>query len=48
MDWKLLKNVAPWDWPEGTGSALLSTLEDPRADEGDRILAEFHALEERE
>jgi hypothetical protein len=34
-----LKDTPPWDWPEGTGAALLDILRDGQAAESDRILA---------
>ena len=39
MKLKILKDTPPWDWPEGTGAALLAILRDGQAPESDRILA---------
>lgn len=39
MDPKILKDIPPWEWPEGAGKKLLEILSDDRADESDRFLA---------
>lgn len=39
MDLKTLKDIPPWDWPEGTGMVFLEILRNKKADESDRLLA---------
>ena len=39
MDIKILNDIPPWDWPEGTDEVLLGILRDDQADEDDRLLA---------
>ncbi len=39
MDLKILKEMPPWDWPEGAGKMLIEILGDVQADASDRILA---------
>ncbi len=39
MDLRYLNDVAPWDWPENAGEALLSVLDDHAAEVSDRRLA---------
>jgi hypothetical protein len=39
MDLKILKEIPPWDWPEGTSKMFLDILRDNQADETDRLLA---------
>ena len=39
MDVKALKDIPPWDWPEGTGKMFLDILRDGQAAESDRLLA---------
>jgi hypothetical protein len=39
MDLQILKDAAPWDWPEGTGREILRILLDEEAHPSDRILA---------
>ena len=39
MNLKTLKDIPPWDWPEGTGKMLLDILRDDRTTESDRLLA---------
>lgn len=39
MDWKTLKDIPPWDWPEGTARVLLEVLLNRRAADSDRLLA---------
>lgn len=39
MDVKALKDIPPWDWPEGTGKIFLDILRDGQAAETDRLLA---------
>ncbi len=39
MDLKILKDIPPWDWPEGAGKMLLDVLLDEEADESERLLA---------
>jgi hypothetical protein len=39
MDWKSLRDIPPWDWPEGTGAQLLRVIQDAGAAEEDRLLA---------
>ncbi len=39
MDFKTLKETPPWEWPSDAGKTFLRVLRNPRADEGDRLLA---------
>ena len=39
MDLKVLKETAPWEWPQGTDKMLLGILNDNQRDENDRLLA---------
>jgi HEAT repeat protein len=39
MDLKTLQELPPWDWPTGTGKALLDVLRDPAAGAADRLAA---------
>ena len=39
MNVNTLKDIPPWDWPEGTGKQLLDILRDDRATESERLLA---------
>ncbi len=39
MDVKILTNIPPWEWPEGTDKVLLDILRDGRAATSDRLLA---------
>ncbi len=39
MDLRTLKDTPPWDWPEGTGTALLDILRGDRSSESDLLLA---------
>lgn len=39
MDLKTLKDIPPWEWPEGTGEILLEILRDDQAGEEDRLIA---------
>ncbi len=39
MDLRFLNDVAPWDWPEDAGEALLKVIGDHAAEESDRRLA---------
>jgi hypothetical protein len=39
MDLKILRDTAPWDWPETTGPQLLGVLRDAAASAEDRLLA---------
>lgn len=39
MDVKALRDVPPWDWPEGAGQMFLDMLRDGQAAESDRLLA---------
>ena len=39
MNSRALKDTPPWDWPEGTGKALLDILRDDRPSESDLLLA---------
>jgi HEAT repeats len=34
-----LREIAPWDWPEGTGSVLLRFLRDRKVDPSERLIA---------
>jgi hypothetical protein len=36
---RTLKDAPPWDWPDGTGEALLDVLRDDRSSESDRLVA---------
>jgi len=39
MNVRTLKDIPPWDWPEGTGKMLLDILRDDQASESDLLLA---------
>jgi hypothetical protein len=39
MNLRTLKDLPPWDWPEGTGKALLGILRDDRPSASDLLLA---------
>ncbi len=39
MNLGTLKDIPPWDWPEGTGNTLLNILRDDRSPESDLLLA---------
>jgi hypothetical protein len=39
MDWRILQDTPPWEWPEDTSEVLLDVLRDERAAEPDRLLA---------
>jgi hypothetical protein len=39
MDVKALRDIPPWDWPEGAGQMFLDILRDGQAAESDRLLA---------
>jgi len=39
MNLRTLKDTPPWDWPEGTGKALLGILRDDRPSASDLLLA---------
>jgi hypothetical protein len=39
MNLRTLTDTPPWDWPEGTGKALLDILRDDRGSESDLLLA---------
>jgi HEAT repeat protein len=39
MDVKRLKDIPPWEWPEGTAEMLLEVLQDRSGDAADRLLA---------
>lgn len=39
MELKVLENLPPWEWPEGTDKMLLGTLRDNQKDKSDRLLA---------
>ncbi|MBI3454215.1 MAG: HEAT repeat domain-containing protein [Candidatus Rokubacteria bacterium] len=39
MNLRTLKDTPPWNWPEGTGKALLGILRDDRGSESDLLLA---------
>lgn len=39
MDLKILENMPPWEWPQGTDKMLLGILRDDQRDESDRLLA---------
>ena len=36
---EIIKELPPWEWPEGAGKAFLEVLRDPQADESDRVVA---------
>ena len=38
MDVKALRDIPPWDWPEGAGKMFLDILRDGQAAESDRLL----------
>jgi hypothetical protein len=39
MNLETLKDIPPWDWPEGTGNTLRDILRDDRSSESDLLLA---------
>ena len=39
MDVKALRDVPPWEWPEGAGRMFVDILRDHQAAEGDRLVA---------
>jgi HEAT repeat protein len=39
MNLRTLKDIPPWDWPEGTGKMLLDILRNDRSSESDLLLA---------
>ena len=39
MNLKIIKELPPWEWPEGAGKAFLEILRDRQADESDRLVA---------
>jgi hypothetical protein len=39
MNWELLKNIPPWEWPEGSGEVLLDVLRDGATSDDDLLLA---------
>ena len=39
MNLRILKDTPPWDWPDGTGKALLDILRGDRSSESDLLLA---------
>jgi hypothetical protein len=39
MDLKILKDMAPWDWPDGAGTEFLRVLRDEKAHQSDHLLA---------
>ncbi len=39
MELKVLENLPPWEWPEGTDKMLLGILRDNQKDKSDRLLA---------
>jgi hypothetical protein len=39
MDLRTLKDIPPWEWPEGTAEALRDILRDDRSSESDLLLA---------
>ena len=39
MNLTLIKELPPWEWPQGTGKAFLEVLRDPQADESSRLIA---------
>jgi hypothetical protein len=39
MNVKALSNIPPWDWPDGTGKALLAVLRDRNTAQSERFLA---------
>ena len=52
MDLKTMKDMPPWDWPEGAGENFLAILRDDQADESDRLVAaelagDFTAINDR-
>jgi hypothetical protein len=38
-DLRILKDIPPWEWPEGTGKVLIDTLRDDRSSKSDLLLA---------
>ena len=39
MELKILEDLPPWEWPEGTDKMLLEVLCDNQKDKSDRLLA---------
>lgn len=39
MNLKIIKELPPWEWPEGAGKIFLEILRDRHADESDRLVA---------
>ena len=39
MNLTLIRELPPWEWPKGTGKALLEVLRDPQADASGRLIA---------
>src|ERR1700722_1675576 len=39
MDLKLLQDMPPWDWPDGSAKLFRKVLADRRADAADRLIA---------
>ena len=39
MNLTTIKELSPWEWPQGAGKAFLEVLRDPPADESDRLVA---------
>jgi HEAT repeat protein len=39
MELKILEDIPPWEWPEGTDRVLLGILRDNQKDKSDRLLA---------
>src|SRR5205809_6493360 len=39
MDVKVLRDIPPWEWPEGAGKMFLDILREHQAAEGDRLAA---------
>ena len=39
MDVRVLRDIPPWEWPDGAGKMFLDILRDDQAAEGDRLLA---------
>ncbi len=39
MDLKIIEEIPPWEWPEGTNKFFLDILRNNQAEETDRLLA---------
>ena len=39
MDWKILKDTPPWDWPEDADEMFLGALRNNQANASDRLFA---------